>query len=108
MTSLLICISSLIAVCFAMYAQKTVVCGLAASSLAAGASSERQAACTAAAISRPELSGAEILDLSVAEYHNQTTLSSFGGFLANLTVSYCGVNVCVTPVIIRKPMADQR
>lgn len=108
MASFLICISCVIAVCFAMYAQKTLVCGLATSSLAAAASSKRQVACTAAAISRPVLSGAEILDLSVAEHHNQTTLSSFGGFPANSTVSYCGVNVYVTLAIIRKPKADQQ
>ena len=81
-----------------MHAQKPLVCGLAASPFAAGISSKQQVACTTAAIPRPELSGAEILDLTVAEHHNQTVLSSFGGFPANLTVSYCGVNVYVTMV----------
>lgn len=78
-----------------MHAQKHLACGLAVSPVAAGISSKRQVACTAAAIPRPELSGAELLDLTVAEHHNQTVLSSFGGFPANLTVSYCGVNVYV-------------
>jgi hypothetical protein len=75
-----------------MHIQKPFL-GLVASPLASATSIRRQVACTAAAIPHPTLFGAEILDVSVAEYRNQTTLSGFGGFPANLTVSYCGVNV---------------
>jgi hypothetical protein len=82
--------------------------GLAASPLASAASHERQVACTSAAIPHPTLFGAEILDISVAEFHNQTVLSSFGGFPANLTVSYCGVNVCVTIGLSEHALADQK
>lgn len=81
-----------------MYMQDVLLsatAGLAVSPLASAGLTRRQAACTAAAITRPNLFGAEILDLSVAEHHNQTVLSGFGGFPANLTVSYCGVNVYV-------------
>jgi hypothetical protein len=74
-----------------MHIQKPLL-GLAASPLAS-ATFSRQVACTAAAIPHPTLSGAEILEVSVAEYRNQTILSGFGGFPTNLTVSYCGVNV---------------
>lgn len=80
-----------------MYTQNVLfsaTAGLAVSPLLASADlTRRQAACTAAAIPRPTLFGAEILDLSAGEFHNQTILSGFGGFPANLTVSYCGVNV---------------
>ena len=67
--------------------------GLAVSPLASAASHKRQVACTSAAIPHPTLFGAEILDISVAEFRDQTVLSSFGVFPANLTVSYCGINV---------------
>lgn len=67
--------------------------GLAVSPLASGGSTRGQAACTSAAIPHPDVFGVEILDLSVAEHRNETTLSSVGSFPANLTVSYCGVNV---------------
>lgn len=89
-----------------MHAQKPLVCGLAASPLALGLSSKQQVACTTAAIPRPVLSGAEILDISAVEYHNQTVLSSFGSFPANLTVSYCGVNMYVTMVYVFRAIAD--
>jgi hypothetical protein len=82
-----------------MYTQKVLLgatVGLVASPLASAESQKRQVACTSAAIPHPTLFGAEILDVSVAEYRDQTILSSFGGFPANLTVSYCGVNVYVT------------
>lgn len=81
-----------------MYAQNALLgatAGLAVSPWVSATSLKRQVACTAAAIPRPELFGAEITDIAVAEYRNQTVLSGFGGFPANLTVSYCGVNVCV-------------
>jgi len=81
--------------------------GLAASPLASAASYEGQVACTSAAIPHPALFGTEILDISVAEFHNQTVLSSFGGFPANLTVSYCGVNVCVTTGPSKDALADK-
>jgi hypothetical protein len=75
-----------------MHIQKPLL-GLAASPLASATSVSRQVACTAAAIPDPTLFGAEILEVSVAEYRDQTILSGFGGFPSNLTVSYCGVNV---------------
>ena len=83
-----------------MYSQKVLLGATLAVPLASAASHSGQVACTSAAIAHPTLLGAEILDISVAEYHNQTTLSSFGGFPANLTVSYCGVNVYVAKVLI--------
>lgn len=67
--------------------------GLAISPLALADTTHGQAACTADAIARPDLFGAEILDLKVAERHNQTILSDDDAFPANVTVSYCGVNV---------------
>jgi hypothetical protein len=75
-----------------MHIQKPLL-GMAASPLASATSPRRQVACTAAAIPHPTLFGAEILDVSVAGYRDQIILSGFGGFPANLTVSYCGVNV---------------
>jgi hypothetical protein len=93
-----------------MYVQHVLLSatvGLAASPLASAASHKRQVACTSAAIPHPTLFGAEILDLSVAEVRNQTVLSSFGGFPANLTVSYCGVNMCVTIGPSEDALADQ-
>lgn len=79
-----------------MYTQrllKGAAAGLATSPLAFAGAASGQAACTADAIASPDLFGAEILDLAVAERHNQTMLSDDGAFPANLTVSYCGVNV---------------
>jgi len=81
-----------------MYLQKLLLsatAGLAVSPWVYGSSTKGQAACTSAAIPRPNVFGLEILDLSVAEHRNETTLSDVGSFPANLTVSYCGVNVCV-------------
>ena len=80
---------------YVQHALLSAAVGLAASPLASAASHKRQVACTSAAIPHPTLLGAEILDISVAEVRNQTVLSTFGGFPANLTVSYCGVNACV-------------
>jgi hypothetical protein len=92
-----------------MYVQKALLgatVGLVASPLASATSHKRQVACTSAAIPRPVLFGAEIIDISVAEYQNQTIASGFGGFPANLTVSYCGVNVYVATGSLLDPLAD--
>ena len=94
-----------------MYTQNAltgVTIGLATSPLVSAYAIKRHVACTSAAIPRPTLFGAEILDVSVAEYRNQTILSGFGGFPANLTVSYCGVNVYVTIESSLKTLADPR
>ena len=69
--------------------------GLAVSPRVYGGSTNGQVACTSAAIPHPKVLGVEILDVSIAEHRNETTLSGFGSFPAELTVSYCGVNVCV-------------
>jgi hypothetical protein len=82
----------------AMYLQNILLgatAGLAVSPRVSAGSTDGQAACTSAAIPHPKVFGVEILDLSVAEHRNETTLSGFGSFPANLTVSYCGVNVYV-------------
>jgi len=92
---------------YLQHALLSATLGLAASPLASAASHKRQVACTSAAIPHPKLFGAEILDISVAEFRDQTVLSSFGGFPANLTVSYCGVNVCVTIGPLEEALADQ-
>lgn len=92
-----------------MYIQKVLLgttVGLVASPLASAASHKRQVACTSTAIPHPTLFGAKILDVSVAEYRDQTILSGFGGFPANLTVSYCGVNVCVNTSFPSSILAD--
>lgn len=90
------------------YALLSAIVGLAASPLISAASHTRQVACTSAAIPLPTLLGAEILDISVAEFHTQTALLSFGGFHNNLAVSYCGVNVCVTIDPSEHALADQQ
>jgi hypothetical protein len=92
----------------AQHALLSATMGLAASPLASAASHKRQVACTSAAIPHPKIFGAEIVDIKVNESHNQTALSSFGGFPANLTVSYCGVNVCVTTDLSEDALADQQ
>lgn len=92
-----------------MYLQKALAImavGLAASPLASATSAEKRVACTAAAIPRPKLFGAEILNLTVAEHHNQTVLSIFPGLPTPMTVSYCGVNVYVHMAATSDTLAD--
>lgn len=80
-----------------MYLQNILLggtAGLAVLPWISAGSTKGQAACTTAAFPRPDLFGLEILDLSVEEYRNQTVLALTAP-PANLTISYCGVNVCV-------------
>lgn len=81
-----------------MYFQKTIsgaIAGLTLTPWVAAGSERGQAACTSDAIPHPNVFGAEILKITAAEYQNQTILSDDAAFPANLTVSYCGVNVWV-------------
>ncbi|KAM0719545.1 hypothetical protein Q7P37_003675 [Cladosporium fusiforme] len=82
-----------------MYMQHTLtsaIAGLAVSPWVSAGSAREKSACTAAAIPHPNVFGAEILNISASEHHNQTILSDDPAFPTNLTVSYCGVNVSYT------------